>query len=217
MGIIYLIKNKIDNKCYVGQTIRTLKKRWSEHCNQNGCIALHNAILKYTPENFTIEQLFEGTNDELDEKEKEYIQQYNSLCPSGYNITSGGNSKKIHCEESRERMRQSKLGVKNFNYNKPRTDDTKSKISEAKKGANHHFYGKELTFDHKLKLSLSHKKDDLPMYLVHLDPRPKVYQAEGYAVLNHPKGKKKYFTSKLLTLEEKFKLASDYLNQLNSL
>ena len=34
MGIIYLIKNKIDNKCYVGQTIRTLKKRWSEHCKQ---------------------------------------------------------------------------------------------------------------------------------------------------------------------------------------
>jgi len=217
MGIIYLIKNKTDNKCYVGQTTRTLKKRWSEHCKQNGCIVLHNAILKYTPENFTIEQLFEGTNDELDEKEKEYIQQYNSLCPNGYNITSGGNSKKVHCAESRERMRQSKLGVKNFNYNKPRTDDTKAKISEAKKGANHHFYGKELTIDHKLKLSLSHKKDDLPMYLVHLDPRPKVYQAEGYAVLNHPKGKKKYFTSKLLTLEKKLKLASDYLNQLNSL
>ena len=115
MGIIYLIKNKIDNKCYVGQTIRTLKKRWSEHCKQNGCIALHNAILKYTPENFTIEQLFEGTNDELDEKEKEYIQQYNSICPNGYNITSGGNTNKVHCEESRERMRQSKLGVKNFN------------------------------------------------------------------------------------------------------
>jgi hypothetical protein len=26
-------------------------------------------------------------------------------------------------------MRQSKLGAKNFNYNKPRTDDTKTKIS----------------------------------------------------------------------------------------
>jgi group I intron endonuclease len=173
--------------------------------------------LKYTPENFTIEQLFEGTNDELDKKEIEYIQQYNSLCPNGYNITSGGNSNKVHCDESRERMRQSKLGAKNFNYNKPRTDDTKAKISEAKKGANHHFYGKELTIDHKLKLSLSHKKDDLPMYLVHLDPRPKVYQGEGYAVLNHPKGNKKYFTSKLLTLEEKLKLATDYLNKLNSL
>ena len=74
MGIIYLIKNKIDNKCYVGQTTRTLKKRWSEHCKQNGCIVLHNAILKYTPENFTIEQLFEGTNDELDKKEIFYQQ-----------------------------------------------------------------------------------------------------------------------------------------------
>ena len=217
MGIIYLIKNNIDNKCYIGQTIRTLKKRWSEHCKPNGCVALYNAILKYKPENFTITQLYEGSNDELDKQEKKYIIEYNSLCPNGYNIQSGGNSGKTHCEESRERMRQSKLGAKNYNYNKPRTDETKNRISEAKKGANHHFFGKELTHDHKLKLSLSHKKDDLPMYIVHLNARPSSYQAEGYAVINHPKGNKKYFTSKLLTIEEKLALASNYLNYLNSL
>lgn len=55
MGIIYLIKNKLNNKCYVGQTIRTIKKRWKEHCDSNrtGSI-LNNTILKYSPDNFDI-------------------------------------------------------------------------------------------------------------------------------------------------------------------
>jgi group I intron endonuclease len=218
MGIIYLIKNITDNKCYVGQTTRTLRKRWLEHCKINKCVALSNAIQKYKPENFTIEQIYEGPEDELDEKEKEFIIKYNSICPNGYNIQSGGNKGKTHCEESRERMRLKKLGSNNYNFNKPRTDDTKKKISDAKKGEKHHFFGKKLTLDHKLNLSKSHKKTStLPMYLVYLKARPNVYQAEGYAILNHPSGNKKYFTSKLLTLEEKFKLASDYLNNLNSL
>jgi predicted GIY-YIG superfamily endonuclease len=33
MGIIYLIKNNVNGKLYIGQTDRTIKKRWYEHCS----------------------------------------------------------------------------------------------------------------------------------------------------------------------------------------
>jgi group I intron endonuclease len=218
MGIIYLIKNKINNKIYIGQTIRTFEKRWKEHCSGNeNYSAISKAIKKYGIQNFETEILFECDNNELDEYEKISIEEYNSLCPNGYNIQTGGSLGKEHCIESKEKMRQSKLGVKNHNFGKPRTDKCKQNISISKSGEKHHFYGKELTLEHKLKLSKSHKDDNLPMYLIHLKERPEAYQAEGYLVSNHPKGKNKYFTSKKLTLDEKYNLAISYLNNLNSL
>lgn len=216
MGFIYLVKNNVNDKLYVGQTIRTVKKRWKEHCtNDDGCSALHGAIEKYLPENFTIEVLIETDDNLLDDLERSYIEKYNSLCPNGYNIQTGGNKGKKHCKESCEKMRQSKLGDKNPNFGKPRTDETKAKLSLAKSGEKHHFYGKELSIEHRLNLSKSHKQNDLPMYMVYLKERPQCYQSEGYAITNHPNGKNKHFTSKKISLEQKYQLALDYLNSLN--
>lgn len=72
--IIYLIENVVNNKVYVGQTIRTLEQRWAAHVqsmkNGNGCPALMNAMLKYGVENFTIKQIDSAsTKEELDKKE----------------------------------------------------------------------------------------------------------------------------------------------------
>jgi len=55
------------------------------------------------------------------------------------------------------------------------------------------------------------------MYMVYIKSRPKYYQDEGYTISNHPKGKNKTFTSKKLSLEEKYKLALNYLSELDSL
>ena len=147
MGIIYLIKNKINNKCYIGQTIRTLEKRWKEHSNSNsnGSV-INNAILKYLPENFDVSVLIETDNDKLDDLEVKFIKEYNSLYPNGYNIQTGGNLNKKHCNESREKMRLLKLGDKNHNFGKPRDDETKKKISENHhdvNGENNPMYGKK--------------------------------------------------------------------------
>ncbi len=218
MGIIYLIKNNVNGKLYIGQTDRTLEKRWEEHCKPyNSCIALKNAISKYSRENFTISVLIEAEYSMLDELERDYIKQYNSLYPNGYNIQTGGKIGKKHCEESCEKMRQSKIGENNPNFGKPRTDDTKKKISIAKSGEKHHFYSKELSYEHRLNLSKSHKQNDLPMYMVYLKARPECYQAEGYSICNHPNGKNKHFTSKKYSLEEKYKQALEYLNQLSDM
>lgn len=93
-GVIYSIKNKINGKRYIGQTIhpdirvdkhaRRLRK--GEHINDH----LQNAWNKYGKNNFIFEILEdEIPYDNLDKKEIEYIKNYNSF-KNGYNFTPGG-------------------------------------------------------------------------------------------------------------------------------
>jgi group I intron endonuclease len=210
MGVIYKITSP-SGKSYIGQTKRRFERRWTEHCKLNGtCILLENAIAKYGVEKMQIEILLEANNSLLDSYEQQFIELLGTLEPTGYNIRSGG-SFGNHSEESRDRMSRSKLGTLNHNFGKARSESTKLAISKAKSGCKHHFFGKELSYNHKLNLSKAHKTSDLPMYLVRLKARPKSYQSEGYAVINHPKLKTKYFTSKKQSMEEKYILALAYI------
>jgi group I intron endonuclease len=214
MGFIYCITSP-SGKQYIGQTRRNCDKRFQEHCkNLKSCILLENAINKYGKDKMKFEVLIEINNEFLDKYEKIFIDTFSTLEPNGYNIRSGG-SNGFHTDESKQRMREAKLGDKNPNYGKPRNDTTKLAISKAKSGEKHHFFGKKLSLNHKIELSKAHKKThlELPMYLVYLKERPQNYQTSGYAVVNHPQLKNKYFTSKKLSEEEKLNKALQYLNQ----
>lgn len=217
MGYIYCITSP-SGKQYIGQTERHYEKRFREHCALlNCCILLENAIHKYGKNNMKFEVLMMINNELLDEYEIKFIQFYNTMEPVGYNIRSGGNKAK-HSDASKQRMCEAKLGDKNYNFGKPRTDETKLAISNAKSGEKHHFYNKELSVDHKLALSKAHKKShvDLPMYIVYVKERPAHYGSSGYSVVNHPVLKNKYFTSKKLSDEEKLTKAYEYLNSMNA-
>lgn len=213
MGVIYCLTSP-SGKMYIGQTKRPVEKRLREHSKLiPGCVVLNNGIQKYGFQTFKVEILLQINDEHLDNYESLMIDRFDTLYPNGYNIRTGGAANSRHCAESCERMRQSKLGDKNPNFGKPRSDSTKVAISHAKSGEQHHFYGKQLTLEHKLHLSASHKKDSgLPMYMVRVKPRPEHYTSEGYAILNHPILKPKYFTSKRLTDAEKFALAKQYLS-----
>lgn len=93
---IYKITNKANGKIYVGQSI-DIKERWKQHrwkafnCNEVGYhSAIHCAMRKYGLDNFIYEVLEECGVEELDEKEKYWISQLNSIVPNGYNIMEGG-------------------------------------------------------------------------------------------------------------------------------
>ena len=91
--IIYKITNLVNGKLYIGQTTQDLQTRWYKHCHSSsGCVALHNAIKRYGKDNFSVEVIDRATNrSELNDKEKYWIGQYNSISPNGYNLTTGGN------------------------------------------------------------------------------------------------------------------------------
>ena len=92
---IYKITNKINGKVYIGQTIRPVEYRFNRHMNDalNNILDTHfaRAIRKYGVDAFIIETLEDGidSSDELNKKEIEYIEKYDSYY-NGYNSTLGG-------------------------------------------------------------------------------------------------------------------------------
>jgi 23S rRNA pseudoU1915 N3-methylase RlmH len=104
MGYIYKIKNKIDNKIYIGQTTQDLERRWKGHRkNSSNCRYLKSALKKYGVENFDFQLICITFDNQLDDMEIKYIEQYNCLVPNGYNIRLGGNSGK-HNEETKRKI-----------------------------------------------------------------------------------------------------------------
>lgn len=63
MAIIYLIRNTINQKVYIGQTTTTLNKRFLRHiyeAKQGSNMVICRAIREYGAVNFQAEILFEG-------------------------------------------------------------------------------------------------------------------------------------------------------------
>ena len=105
MGVVYLIKNKVNNKCYVGITTRKIHKRIYQHFSkQSTCRLLKRSIEKYGKDNFTYDVLEECDNELLCEREVKYIRQYNSFVGwdnGGMNLTTGGELKKEVAQETK--------------------------------------------------------------------------------------------------------------------
>jgi group I intron endonuclease len=126
---IYLVKNQQNKIIYIGQQIGT--KSLDKY--KGSGLLLNRAYKKYGEEYFKREIIEYCNIDELDNKEKLYIKQYNTKFPHGYNLTDGGE------------------GMKGYQYN----DDQKQNISNAKIGQK---YPKE--HGEKIRISKLGKKRD---------------------------------------------------------
>ena len=98
---IYKITNKINGKCYIGQTT-DYKRRFQEHksCgygNENNKL-LYYAFRKYGIDNFDFEVIEEKT-EKYNEKEKYWISYYDSF-ENGYNMTEGGEEPPLNIREN---------------------------------------------------------------------------------------------------------------------
>lgn len=106
MGYIYIIKNTINNKVYIGQTSQSLKTRFKGHIRDSKEIdfekfdykyknKLYNAFRKYGEDKFYMELIEECDNDLLNEREIYYIKEYDSY-KNGYNSTVGGEGSRFY-------------------------------------------------------------------------------------------------------------------------
>lgn len=156
--IIYKITNKINNKCYIGRTIRSLSERYKEHIKSainNDQRHLYQAMRKYGIDNFKIESIDNANNlKDLQDKEMYWVNFYDSY-NKGYNMTLGGDINPMECDISKlshdNKMRSLEVRIKiskkvkenrndpNSKYNTP---DYHKKLSEAAKG-NQKYKGKK--------------------------------------------------------------------------
>lgn len=164
-GIIYIIINNINNKKYIGQTIRKLNERccWTKSsilCRYINSLYLINSIKKYGFENFERKILdFAQSQEELDAKEEYYILKYNTLDQNyGYNLKHGGSHGK-HIQETKDRLSK-KLKGKTYEelYGIKKAEEIKKKISESNTGNKPWNKGKNHSKESKEKMSESQKK-----------------------------------------------------------
>lgn len=92
-GFIYIIRNIVNNKVYIGQTKVSVEQRWKEHVRHAayGDQIINRAMKKHGIDKFWIETLEICSVDVIDEREKYYIALYDSTDKSkGYNVSIGG-------------------------------------------------------------------------------------------------------------------------------
>lgn len=92
---IYYIKNKINNKYYIGQSIdisRRIRQHKHYKCKINKSI-VYLAFEEYGISNFEFGTLEECGKEMLDDREIFWINSLNTTAPNGYNLYTGGTKK----------------------------------------------------------------------------------------------------------------------------
>lgn len=153
---IYLIRNKVNGKVYVGQSINVFE-RFEGHLkdlrrNKHHSPHLQQAFMKYGEKVFehsVLEEVLDETR--LESREQYWIDFYDSMNrEKGYNMRGAGlhgklseeTKKKISesvkkleiSDEARKKISQAVSGNKNGMYGKNHSEETKIKISNSKKG-----------------------------------------------------------------------------------
>lgn len=110
--IIYIHKNRINGKVYIGQTSETLERRSKGGSGYKTSPHFYHAIQQYGWENFEHFILEENlTSSQADVREKFWIKTFDATNPEkGYNLTEGGkytsttevskNRKRVICKET---------------------------------------------------------------------------------------------------------------------
>ena len=161
MSIIYKITNTINGKSYIGQTVKTLAKRWYYHYHyaKNNKNHFHDAILKYGTDCWSFEILEEvNDNNLLNEREIYWIVYYDTF-KSGYNSTIGGEGRiGYKCSDIiKEKIKLNHANVsgeKNPNYGKKHKTAVIEKMRK-KKLRNKHCIGRKYSEETIEKMRLS--------------------------------------------------------------
>ena len=159
MGYIYVRKNTINGKMYIGQTnnIKQRDRQWRclKYIYSNDI--LEEDRQKYGPDAFESRVLVECDDSEMDKWERRFIDEFDTIYPNGYNKNEGGetgwhhsretikmisDSNKESCkdrvDELTERLRPYQYEKGNEPWNKGLegcfSEDTREMMAEARRG-----------------------------------------------------------------------------------
>ena len=144
---VYIHRNKINNKRYIGITKKKVKQRWNKGEGYKSQRLFYNAIKKYGWNNIQHKILFENlTKEEACKKEQNLIASYKSnYTEYGYNIANGGNTSDAFTDEIKRKISiNTKKALQNPLIRQKMKEHRKKQISPMK--------GKKLSEEHKLKL-----------------------------------------------------------------
>lgn len=130
MRYVYVIRNLITEKVYVGQT-KNITQRKAGHfyaARKGNERPLYRSIRKHGAENFSFEVIEECDDEIINEREQFWVAHFDSFNPEkGYNLTSGGNAATSVSLETRRKLSVSLTGL-------TKSVEHKTKISQSRKG-----------------------------------------------------------------------------------
>lgn len=157
VAYVYRITNMLNGMQYIGVTVNP-KKRFNSHCRpaQTSRLLLKNAIQKHGREHFKMEVLLQSTQAYCYEMEPKLISAYNTIKPSGYNLTAGGMGSlgltgEMNGCHGRVGEKHPHFGKPGYRKGIPHTEETKAKMRAARLGRKHSEEVKE-------KIGAAHKK-----------------------------------------------------------
>lgn len=135
---IYIIRNKVNNKVYVGQS-KNLETREKQHFGDLKANKHFNSILQYSwnkhgENSFEFEVIEYCKIEELNDREIYWANKHNAHDRnSGYNIASCGNQGSVFLNKTEDEMRliREKMSMSRMGYRIK--EDTKIKMSEIRK------------------------------------------------------------------------------------
>jgi len=152
---VYAIRNKKDGRAYIGSSVdvesrmrghKSMLKR-GKHYNR----LLQGAFDTFGEDSFEFIVLEANVpTDNLRNREEYYTSLYGTnLSGKGYNIRKEVLSNKgiSLTDESKSRIRKSKMGSKNPFYHRTHTEESRKKMSTAHSGTRAYWYGKKLPPD----------------------------------------------------------------------
>lgn len=147
---VYCITHKATGMRYVGQTRGAAGDRWMNHivADNNKQSRIKRAIKKHGRDAFDFAVIdIAETVDQLDHKERFWIEKLNTVSPNGYNLMLGGQSIRKFSEETIEKMRAAGIArhngaISKRRARKMRTEEEKvearkahiAKMAESKRG-----------------------------------------------------------------------------------
>jgi group I intron endonuclease len=130
----YIITNTINGKQYIGIAVDP-KRRWVEHRCGHGSKVLYSAFKKYGRESFRFNILCEGDGQQIKDTEIRLISFFDTVAPSGYNLTVGGEGSTgwRPTKETKEKWSLARRGVGNAMFGKTHSEETKKKLTDKAK------------------------------------------------------------------------------------
>ncbi len=227
-GVVYTLIDGTNDFEYVGQTTRSVEKRFKEHTNENTYIG--RAIRDHGEDMFSTAILKECySKEELDYWEKRLIKSRDTLAPNGYNLTEGGEGicGWKHTDEAKAKIGAANKGkqiseeackkISIANTGKKHSTETIARMSEDRKGEKNAFFGKHHTDETRVIISVARRgKSPFKNLLKEIDARNLSYsmleEILGLSDLSSKmRGKKNFTAEQIDKLVEFFGKPAEYL------
>lgn len=135
---------------YIGQAY-DMDRRWNDHkrfAKKNRKSKLVSSFIKHGIENHKFEIIEICTEEQLNEREINYIRVYDTFeTPHGLNLTSGGDSGRLS-KETRKKISDHHKNDENYGMKgKTHSEETKEKQRKSKIGEKNHMFGKKQSLE----------------------------------------------------------------------